>query len=173
MNPLVSIIIEMPFQDILTRHKDIGGTKYRHEILVSGSNFDTCKKKVLHFFQNYQLVRYSHINILEEDSVPASSPVFLDRVEKAILKNRRTLHDLIKELQGEGVITLDDLQELPQGYKSKMLHTVTHFLDGFFGIDTYFYNLGEDSHWVSEELHKKIEASPYGYWLLALEADLG
>ena len=146
--------------------------KFYHETLTGGPDFKVCKRKVLHFFQNYQLVRYSHINILEEDSVPASSPVFLDRVEKAILKNRRTVHDLIKELQGEGVITLDDLQELPQGYKSKMLHTVTHFLDGFFGIDTYFYNLEEDSHWVSEELQKKIEASPSGYWLLTLEANM-
>lgn len=131
----------MPFQDILTRHKDIGKTKYRHDIFVSGSDFDACKKKVLHFFEKYQLVRYSHINILEEDSVPSSSPVFWGRLGKAILKNHQIVHDLIKELQGEGIITLDDLQELPQGYKSKMLHTVTHFLDGFFGIDTYFYNL--------------------------------
>jgi hypothetical protein len=162
----------MPFQDILTRHKDIGKTKYQHEILVRGSDFDTCKKKVLHFFEKYQLVRYSYIYILKDESLSAASPDFEGRLQKAILNNRQIVHDLIKELQGEGVITLDDLQELPQGYKSKMLHTVTHFLDGFFGIDTYFYNLEDDSHWVSEELHKKIEASPSGYWLLALEANL-
>ncbi len=52
---------------------------------------------------------------------------------------------------------------MPQGYKSKMLHVITHFLDGFFGIDTFFYNLEEDSHWVSEELQKKIAEAPTYY----------
>src|SRR4030043_54062 len=120
----------MSYTDILTRQKDIGISKYNHEILVKGSDLETCKRKTLHFFRNYQLVRYSQINILK------------------------------------------DLQELPQGYKSKILHVITHLLDGFFGIDTYFYNLEEDSHWVSEELKEKIKTNPPIFWLLSLEAQI-
>lgn len=160
----------MPSTDILTRQKDIGKNKYNHEILVKGTDLEACKRKVLHFFQNYQLVRYSHINIVEEESLSASNLGFWDKLEKANQKNRQILHELIKELEGEGLTTLEDLQELPQGYKSKMLHVITHLLDGFFGIDTYFYNLEEDSHWVSEELKEKIKTNPPIFWLLSLEA---
>jgi hypothetical protein len=160
----------MPFNDILDRHQDLQKTIYHHEILVRSSGFEPSKKKVLLFFQRYQLVRYSVITIQEITSVSASNPEFHDRLEKAIRSNRRILHTLVKELQAENIVTLDDLNELPQGYKTKMLHVITHFLDGFFGIDTYFYNLVEDSHWVSEETQSKIVKTPSDFWLLSLEA---
>jgi glycyl-tRNA synthetase (class II) len=160
----------MPFNDILDRHLYIKKTIYHHEILVRGSGFEPSKKKVLLFFQKYQLVRYSVITIKKSTSVSATNPKFHGRLEKAIRANRRTLRGLIKELQVEGVMNLDDLNELPQGYKTKMLHVITHFLDGFFGIDTYFYNLVEDSHWVSEETQSKIVKNPSDFWLLSLEA---
>jgi len=145
--------------------------KFHYEILSSGLDFDACKRNVLHFFQTYQLVRYAQIKILKDDSLPASSPEFWDKIEKAILENRLVLKQLLKELEDEGITTLKDLEKLPQGYKSTMLHTATHFLDGFFGVDTYFYNLVEDSHWVSRELTQKMQFSPAHYWLLALEAE--
>jgi 23S rRNA A1618 N6-methylase RlmF len=110
------------------------------------------------------------ITIQESTSVSASNPEFHDRLEKAIRSNRRILHTLVKELQIENIITLDDLNELPQGYKTKMLHVITHFLDGFFGIDTYFYNLVEDSHWVSEEMQSRIVKNPSDFRLLSLDA---
>jgi hypothetical protein len=162
----------MAFQDILEREKVLGQTKYRHEILVKGSDFGICKGKVLYFFEHYQLVRYSHIIILEDESLSASTLGYEKRLEKAILKNRYIVDDLIKELQAEGINSLDDIGKMPQGYKSKMLHVITHFLDGFFGIDTFFYNLEEDSHWVSEELQKKITEVPTYYWILAVEANI-
>ena len=80
------------------------------------------------------------------------------------------LQNLIKELQGEKVTAIEDLNALPQGYKTKLLHIITHFLDGFFGIDTYFYNLVEDSHWVSPEMQAAIAENPSDYWLLPLNA---
>ena len=160
----------MPFNDILDRHLDIKKTIYHHEILVRGSGFEPSKKKVLLFFQKYQLVRYSVITIKESTSVSATNPKFLGRLEKAIRANRRILRGLIKELQVEGVKNLDDLNALPQGYKTKMLHVITHFLDGFFGIDTYFYNLVEDSHWVSEAMRRRIAKNPSDFWLLSLDA---
>jgi hypothetical protein len=162
----------MPFNDILDRHLDIKKTMYHHEILVRGSGYESCKKKVLVFFEKYQLVRYSTITIQESTSVAASNPEFHDRLEKAILSNRRILHTLVQELRIENIVTLDDLNELPQGYKTKMLHVITHFLDGFFGIDTYFFNLVEDSHWVSEEMRSRIVKNTSDFWLLSLDASI-
>jgi hypothetical protein len=68
------------------------------------------------------------------------------------------------------VESLGDLESLPQGYQSKTLHTLTHLLDGFFGIDSHFYNLIEGSHGVSAGLRGKIDSSPGGYMLLAVRA---
>lgn len=162
----------MPFQDILYRHEDSRETEYHHEILVKGSDFQACKKKVLLFFEKYQLVRYSDIAILENRSLSAADSGFENRLNEAILKNRQIVNELIEELQSKEITTLNDLKKLPQGYKSKMLHVITHFLDGFFGIDTYFYSLEDDSHWVTEESLEKIKASPSDYWLLSLEAKI-
>jgi hypothetical protein len=160
----------MPFQDILSRHEDLGRAKYYHIILARCSDFDAAKRKVLHFFEKYELVRYSFIEIKENESLPASTQKFEERLREAILENRRILYGLIQELQAEGVKTLNDLKDLPQGYKSKMLHVITHFVDGFFGIDTYFYNLEDNSHWVTESFLEKIRSAPSDYWLLSLEA---
>jgi hypothetical protein len=160
----------MPLTDILSREKDLQKNVYEHEILVKGADFETCKAKVLQFFEQYQLVRYSQIDIPRDAALAAGDPKFEDGLQKAILKNRGIVDTLAAELQREGVDTLHDLAALPQGYKTKMLHVITHLLDGFFGIDTYFYNLEEDSHWVSDMLSKKIHAHSSQYWLLTIEA---
>ena len=160
--------IKMVVTDILSRSEELSKTNYYHEILVKAPDIVACKTRMLKFFENYQLVRYSDINI--SDPISASAPGFSSRLVKAVDKNRKILHDLIKELQKEDVNTLDDLEGLPQGYKSKMLHVITHFVDGFFGIDTYFYNLEEYSHWVSDKQQKSIESASSAYWLLAVEA---
>ena len=160
----------MPLTDILSREKDLQKDAYQHEILVKGVDFETCKAKVLQFFERYELVRYSRIDIAQDASLAAKDPDFGGRLQKAIVRNRGILQELIGELQREGVDTLHDLSVLPQGYKTKMLHVITHILDGFFGIDTYFYNLEEDSHWVSDTLSSKIRTDSSHYWLLMIEA---
>jgi hypothetical protein len=160
----------VPLTDILSRHKDLSKTNYSHEILVKGTDIVACRGRVLKFFENYQLVRYSQISIKGNGSISASDPEFSVRLLNAIHKNRQILSAMIKELRRENVFTLEDVEELPQGYKSKLLHIITHFLDGFFGIDTYFFNLEEESHWVSDELQKSMEAAPSAYWLLTIEA---
>jgi hypothetical protein len=144
--------------------------KFRYKVLASGPDFDACTRTVLSFFTAYQLVRYSHVTILKEDSLPATHPEFWNEIGKAVNENHLVLKQLIKELGNEGVTSLKDLEELPQGYKSTMLHTVTHFFDGFFGVDTSFYNLEEHSHWISEGLTEKMHASPGHFWFLSLEA---
>ncbi len=148
--------------------KNIGHSKFYHEILAKGSDLNSCKNKTLRFFQNYQLVRYSRILIKE--FLQPSHPFFWEKIEKAVLKNHHILNELIEELEIEGIKTMKDLQTISQGYKTSMLHTITHLVDGFFGVDTYFYNLEEDSHWISDELKEKIKQNPDHYWLFSIEA---
>jgi hypothetical protein len=162
--------VQMPLGDILSREKDLQKPIYRHSILVRGVDFQACKARILDFFQHYQLVRYSHITVLENESLPASDPGFGDRLHQAVLENRKILHELIGELQREGIRTLTNLEDMPQGYKTKMLHVITHLVDGFFGIDTFFYNFEEDSHWVTDDYRGKMTLEPSHYWLLSLEA---
>ena len=162
----------MPYQDILSRQDDLGKSHYLHEFLVKGEDFAFSRKKVLQFFERYQLVRYSHITIAENTSLPATSPDFEERLNKAVLENRQIVTKLTEELENEGVRTLHDLSELPQGFRTKMLHVITHFLDGFFGIDPYFYNREEDSHWVSEKALQQIRETPARHWLLSVEAEI-
>jgi hypothetical protein len=164
--------VHVPLGDILSREKDLQKPIYRHSILVRGVDFQACKARILVFFRQYQLVRYSHITVLENESLRASAPGFGDRLHQAILENRRTLRELIEELQREGIKTLNNLEDIPQGYKTKMLHVITHLVDGFFGIDTSFYNFEEDSHWVTDDCRGKIALEPSLYWLLSVEAKI-
>ncbi|MEW6587516.1 MAG: hypothetical protein AB1442_18145, partial [Nitrospirota bacterium] len=48
------------------------GRKYHHVMLVDGPDLDNCKKKVSHFFENYQLVRYFNTNIVEDKCLSCS-----------------------------------------------------------------------------------------------------
>ncbi|MGQ9745497.1 MAG: hypothetical protein ACUVQV_05830 [Dissulfurimicrobium sp.] len=87
---------------------------------------------------------------------------FWARVDTGISKNRAVLKGFIAELVDAGFISVTDIDELPQGYLSKLLHITT--------LDSCFYNLVEDSHWISPGLRKNIMARDRSYWLIALEA---
>jgi len=157
--------------DALSRHEELDQSSYCHEILIKGRDFERCKTRVSEFFDRYQLVRYSSIRINKDKSISAADADFSGRLCDALRKNRLILSDMMKELRREGVYTLDDIENLPQDHKAKLLHVACHFLDGFMGIDTHFFNLEEDSHWVSEKLRKKIESEPSEHWLLMVEAE--
>jgi hypothetical protein len=87
--------------------------------------------------------------------------------------NRQVLQKLIGELQAAGINDFNDLSAMPQGFQSKIFHTMAHLLDGFFGIDSRFYNLQEDSHWLSASLRRQIEAGPpEEFWLITVVATL-
>lgn len=160
----------MRFNDILSRHEDLKRNKYFHLILVRGDSFERSKENVLFFFDRYQLVKYSYINIIEHESIFSEDRRFFFKLDDALKRNKEILRELIRELEDEGVNTLKEIENLSQGYKTKILHTATHFLDGFFGIDTYFYNLEEYSHWVSEGLIEQIKNKLKLCWLISVEA---
>ena len=102
--------------------------------------------------------------------VQASNPVFWERVEQGKRANQKIVQELIQDLQAEGYQSIDAVLGMTQGYQSKLFHTLAHLLDGFFGIDSSFYNMEEDSHWVSESLQKQMSANPTPYWLIKVAA---
>ncbi len=144
-----------------------------HEFLVEGNTFEFCSKKVLRFFDLYELISYDSIEPLGQRSIPGSHPLFWERLEMGMFENRNVLDSLLSELKETGARSLSDLKTMAQGYETKLLHQITHLLDGFFGIDSYFYNLVEDSHWVTKQCRKKISLNSDRYWLVAVDCSTG
>lgn len=97
---------------------------------------------------------------------------FWDTLGMGLAANDVFARRMLAHLKEEGVTTLDGLLELKQGYSTKILHTLTHLLDGFIGIDSVFYNLVEDSHWVSEELSETIREQVEAYWLVPVRTGM-
>ncbi len=144
--------------------------RVRHTLLVSGENLAACTKRALHFFETTQLVHYDNIRILKEYSCSARSESFRTLLDEALQENRTRLKSLLAELQADGYTTLTDLLDLPQGYQSKILHTIAHIEDGFFGIDAGFFDLDESSYRISERRRVEIRQQPDSCWLLTIAA---
>lgn len=118
-----------------------------HLILVFAQNKEQACLQVQKFFKNTLLVQYDAVDILKDECLAATETEFKDKLNEAISRNQETLQKFISEFEKTGFKTLADLQHVEHGYPSKMLHIITHFLDGFIGVDTAFYNLIDDSHW--------------------------
>ena len=119
-----------------------------HTLLTHASDMADARHNVLKFINSTDLVHYDQVKIVEEKVFRADLPEFWKAVEEGVNTNSYVCQQLLKELALQGFNSLMDLAQLPRGYLSKILHTVAHLLDGFFGIDSCFYNLPEDSHQV-------------------------
>lgn len=139
-----------------------------HIVLVSAENFESAESQVEDFFDNTMLVRYDRIEILKEKSFQATAPPFAEALQEALDINRKTLDKFIGEFEKTGFTTSKDFSSVECGYPSKLLHIITHFLDGFISIDSNFFNLVDDSHWLTEETSKEIDKRPENYWLIQL-----
>lgn len=140
-----------------------------HLLLTSGSDQADAQARVEHFFARNFLVKYDRVRVLTERTINAGEAGFWGRLEEGVAANRRLVEELLEELRAGGFETVRDLAAMRQGYQSKILHTVTHLLDGFFGVDSVFYNLAEDSHGLSDRLVATIKANPGGFWLVEAE----
>lgn len=136
-----------------------------HWFLVRAEDFEKGCSKIRRFLERYQLVAYEKVSF-EDKGIKASEPAFWTQLQQLIAENRKFVEENLKLLKDEGFSEVLDLKDLPQGYLSKQLHLIVHFLDGFFGIDSLFYNLEEDSHWVSRKLYRKLQEKPSGFWLI-------
>lgn len=141
----------------------------QHRVLAAGDSFTTCSRQVRRFFDLTSLVAYDCLEIRQDSSLPGSDPGFAEALAAAVAENRKIVAALVADLEKTGTHTIAELSSLPQGYPSKVLHILTHFLDGFVGIDSYFYNLIDDSHWLPEATSTAIGTDPGKYWLIRLD----
>lgn len=141
----------------------------QHRILVSGDSLEACSDQVRRFFDLTSLVIYDCIEIRPEQSLAADSPGFTRALDAAVADNRKTVEGLVAELRKTGIETIASLTDLEQGYPSKVLHILTHFLDGFIGIDSSFYNLVDDSHWLPAATQAALAERPESYWLIHID----
>jgi len=140
----------------------------QHLMLVKCQTFDDAVKTVEAFFNHTMLVRYSKIEIDHEQSCGALDDFFFELLDQGLDDNRNVLERFINEFKSTGFENVNDFSQVEHGYPSKLLHIITHFLDGFIGIDTRFYNLVDDSHSLSEASLKKIKKKPKEYWLISV-----
>lgn len=140
-----------------------------HNVLVSAPDYQNGRKQVETFFANTLLVRYDKIDVNAEKSHCATDNGFIDALENCLIANNDTLEKFINEFAKTGFKSIRDLKSVEHGYPSKLLHIITHFLDGFIGIDTVFYNLIDDSHWLPENTRQAIRENPDHYWLIHLD----
>ncbi|MDH4320194.1 MAG: hypothetical protein OEV73_01715 [Desulfobulbaceae bacterium] len=141
-----------------------------HLMLAYGPDFDGCRRQVERFFARTILVKYDSVTVIAEKSCSATDREFWSKLATGIDENRNLAAGLLAELKEAGITELDSLTTLPQGYASKTLHTIAHLLDGFFGVDSRFYNLNDDSHWLNESQQALVKQKPEQFWLLHVEA---
>ncbi len=141
----------------------------QHKVLLSGDSFDHCCDQLHRFFDLTSLVIYDCIEARKELSFSGLDGAFFTQVTAAEDRNRTMVSELIAELEKNGIQHSEDLQHIAQGYLSKTLHILSHFLDGFIGIDSFFYNLLDDSHWLPAQTRITIDNNPSHYWLVHID----
>lgn len=143
-----------------------------HFFLAKGENSKQVIEIVKNFLEKYELVRYDFFEIEESSIFSGVSKEFWEKLNFGIEKNKEILTNFLSELKNEGFSKLEDILEIPQGYLSKVFHIIAHLVDGFFGIDSVFYNLIEDSHFLSESLKREIKEKPREFYLIKVKAYL-
>ncbi len=141
----------------------------QHKMILAGDSFDHCSEQVHKFFDLTSLVIYDCIETIEAQSASGLDAHFFEYIAQAESRNRQTVQGLIDELVKAKIKRTVDFHKIEQGYQSKTLHILSHFLDGFIGIDSYFYNLLDDSHWLPQETSDAIDNNPRHYWLLHVD----
>lgn len=137
-----------------------------HYFLVRAQNADLAARHVERYLDGNQLISYAEFFVHADEVLSATHAQFGETLARGLAANNAFARQMIDHLQEEGVTTLEQLLHLKQGYTTKLLHTLTHLLDGFIGIDSVLYNLVEDSHWVSAELSEAMHTKACEYWLV-------
>jgi hypothetical protein len=139
-----------------------------HIFLVETESHEQVLSQVVKFLSSYQLVRYDRFEVKREGIISVQDERFWEVLEKGLQKNYEILQDFIGELKSKGSQSVDDLRSLPQGYLSKLVHLIAHFVDGFFSVDSYFYNLIliEHSHFLSPYLKRRMLRVRQNFYLI-------
>lgn len=137
-----------------------------HTFLVHAETAALAGRHVERYLDGNQLITYARFFVNEAEILAGTDPAFADVLERGLAANRAFGQRMLDHLHAEGVSRLDQLLDLEQGYVTKILHTLTHLVDGFIGIDSVFYNLVEDSHRLSGSLTETLQHDPGNYWLV-------
>lgn len=137
-----------------------------HYFLVHSQSAQAAGRHVERYLAGNQLISYTEFFVRTEEVLNGTEDIFWETLGHGLAANTIFARRMLDHLKEEGVTSLDQLPDLEQGYVTKILHTLTHLLDGFIGIDSVFYNLVEDSHRVSAALSGTIHAHPAEYWLV-------
>ena len=137
-----------------------------HTFLVHAETAALAGRHVERYLEGNQLITYARFFVNEAEILAGTDPAFADVLERGLAANRAFGQRMLDHLHAEGVSRLDQLLDLEQGYVTKVLHTLTHLVDGFIGVDSVFYNLVEDSHRLSPALTATLQRDPGGYWLV-------
>ncbi len=140
-----------------------------HMFLVRASDLEKAKQRVNRFLDRTMLIKYSAVKFNDSLSFSAEEDSFWKHLDRGIAENKETAAGFCQELVAHGYEKVEDLQSMPQGFESKVLHTLVHLLDGFIGVDSSFYNLVEDSHSVSQALREEIKENRDTYQLIYLD----
>ena len=137
-----------------------------HFFLVRSQSAQRSGQHVEQYLSGNQLITYAEFFVREEDILNGEDGQFWPVLKQGLAANHAFALRMLGHLKEEGVASLEQLVELEQGYVTKILHTLTHLLDGFIGIDSIFYNLIEDSHRVSAALAATMHREPAEFWLV-------
>jgi len=137
-----------------------------HLMLVRGDDFEQAAGHIRNFFDKTLLLQYDVVECVRASSYNGADPEFWQLAEDGVKRNKEFLNGLIEDLSATGIRELDDLRMVAEGYQSKLLHLIAHFVDGFIGIDSMFYNLTDDSHWLSDSARKAVINEPERFWLI-------
>jgi hypothetical protein len=137
-----------------------------HYFLVHSCSGEFAAQHVERYLDGNQLISYADFFVRAEEVLNGTDALFWRTLESGLAANDSFARRMLDHLKEEGVTTLDQLVDLQQGYVTKILHTLTHLLDGFIGIDSVLYNLVEDSHRVTAPLAQAIRTTPIEYWLV-------
>lgn len=137
-----------------------------HYFLVRSRSAELAGQHVERYLAANQLISYAEFFVRSEEVLNGTDAQFARTLEQGLAGNHAFALRMLTHLKEEGVHSLDQLPDLQQGYVTKILHTLTHLLDGFIGIDSVFYNLIEDSHRVSGPLADTLRTAPAEYWLV-------
>ncbi len=146
--------------------------EFLHDILATGPDMDGAAGRILAFLDSTPLVHYHRVEIDRNRSMNALDDRLLPRAREAAAENRRILDAMLAELRHEGIEDLASLAALQQGFQSKLLHVIAHILDGFFGIDSRFYDLDESCHWLTAQRRRLLVSMPEQCWLIRIRARL-
>ncbi len=142
--------------------------KESHIFLVEAEDEAQGIQQVQHFLQSTQLIQCADFVVVNEDICAATQEIFIDLLQQKETENMKFAASQLTTLRDEGISTLEDLLTMKEGYLTKVLHTLSHILDGFIGVDSVMYNLVEDSHRVSSTLQEVISSQPERYWLIPI-----